>query len=111
MRRWSSREKYVISAYPILRPGKLPKPTVEMVYNDDMPEDDERLGENAVRGMLCNPIYAGIKPFPAIIDDERWVRCAMRMIDDEGVEQFLVNMLYMLRRSYEGFQMAGEKDA
>lgn len=52
-----------------------------------------------LRGLVCNPIYTGIGPFPAIVDDETWVHAAARAIDEEGAEQFLVNMLYVLRRS------------
>jgi hypothetical protein len=52
-----------------------------------------------LRAMFCNPIYAGIGPYPTLVDDEDWVRAAARMIRDEGPEQFLVNMLYVLRQS------------
>ncbi len=55
----------------------------------------------AVRAMFCNPVYAGVKPYPALVDDATWVRAAARMIRDEGAEQFLVNMLYVLRKSME----------
>jgi hypothetical protein len=58
------------------------------------------LTEEKVRGMLCNPIYAGLGPYPAIVTDEQWVTCAKQMIEEEGPEQFLVNLLYCLRESF-----------
>ncbi len=56
--------------------------------------------EAAVRGTICNPIYAGVGPYPQMIEDEMWVRAAAKMIEQEGVEQFLVNMLHVLRQSF-----------
>ena len=52
-----------------------------------------------VRGLVSNPIYAGMVPFSQIISDEEWVAAAKQAIKKEGSEQFLVNMLYMLRQS------------
>jgi hypothetical protein len=40
-----------------------------------------------------------VGPYPAIVDDETWVRAAARMIEKEGSEQFLANMVYVLRQS------------
>jgi hypothetical protein len=51
------------------------------------------------RSMVCNPIYTGMGPFPALIDDETWVHAATRAVEEDGAEQFLVNMLYVLRQS------------
>ena len=54
-----------------------------------------------VRGIMCNPIYAGVGPYPALVDDETWVSCAAKLIREEGgAEQFLVDMLHMLRASW-----------
>jgi hypothetical protein len=49
--------------------------------------------------MICNPAYAGLPPFPQIISDEAWIKAATQLINEEGPEQFLVNMLYMLRQN------------
>lgn len=46
--------------------------------------------EEEVRGMIANPIYAGIGPYPQLIPDEQWVRCAAKAIAQDGAEQFLV---------------------
>jgi hypothetical protein len=63
--------------------------------------------EDNIRGLICNPIYAGVGPFPRMIADEVWIGAAAKLIREEGPEQFLVNMLYVLRRS---FQMIGSCD-
>lgn len=61
----------------------------------------ENLTIKDVRGILCNPIYAGIGPYPAMISDKEWIAAAQRLIEDEGTEQFLVNLLYCLRECFE----------
>ena len=53
-----------------------------------------------VRGMVCNPVYAGFGPFPAVMSDEQWVAAAAMAIQKEGAEQFLVNLLYVLRETF-----------
>ena len=60
-----------------------------------------------VRGMICNPIYTGVPPYPSIISDEEWIAAATRMINEEGVEQFLVNLLHVLRKAMEAAHNEG----
>ncbi len=75
---------------------KLPKPDITYaVSKSDM------LTERGLKGILCNPIYAGIPPFPATIGDEEWISAAKKLIEEDGAEQFLVNMLYVLRKSMQ----------
>lgn len=71
----------------------LPRPTVKFVSNPD------KMSEAAARGMLSNPVYVGVPPYHRIVSDEAWVRAAVELIKEEGAEQFLVNMLHMLRVS------------
>jgi hypothetical protein len=73
----------------------LPQVTVAFATN----EDAGQLTEAQVAGMICNPIYAGMGPYPALVSDEEWVRTAATMIQKEGAEQYLVNMLHMLHQS------------
>jgi hypothetical protein len=61
--------------------------------------DPVQLSETAIRGMISNPVYAGVPPYRRAVSDEAWVRAASQLINEEGVEQFLVNMLYMLKTS------------
>jgi hypothetical protein len=53
--------------------------------------------------LFCNPIYAGLEPLiPGVIDDETWLAATSLRARRDGVEQFLVNMLSMLRTSLGG---------
>lgn len=71
----------------------LPNPTVKYVLNPNF------VDEAATQGIMSNPVYTGIPPYPRAISDETWIRAAAELIKQEGPEQFLVNMLYMLRSS------------
>jgi hypothetical protein len=70
----------------------LPKPTVD----PSNASGGEWTAEN-VRVFFCNPIYAGVGPYPAMVDDETWVQAAAKSLREDGAEQWLVNMLHCLR--------------
>jgi len=73
----------------------LPKPNVDLTAS----EDGEMTAEK-VRAMFCNPLYTGISAnFPKLVDDEVWIRAAAQSVQEHGLEQWLVNMLYVLRES------------
>lgn len=66
------------------------------------PSSGESLSEftaEDMRGLLTNPIYAGLGPYPQIIADEVYVAAAARLIREQGPEQFLVNLLTVLREA------------
>jgi len=72
------------------------KPNVEI-----RPETDQGpWTEDQVRGVLHNPIYAGLGPYPAIVPDKDWIAVNIRLIKEEGPEQYLVNLLYVLRATF-----------
>lgn len=71
----------------------LPGRTVKYVTNAD------ELSEAAVEGMISNPVYVGVPPYRRVVSDEAWIQAATQLIEKKGAEQFLVNMLYMLRVS------------
>lgn len=75
----------------------LPRCTAELATGDVAGLDSEE----KIRGLICNPIYAGVGPFPRMVPDETWVGSAAKLIREEGPEQFLVNMLHVLRRSFD----------
>jgi hypothetical protein len=77
--------------------GEQPLPKVNVEYATS--GDAGMMTEEKMRSLMCNPIYAGVGTYPALVDDETWVRAAAQMIKKEGSEQFLVNMLYVLRQS------------
>jgi hypothetical protein len=75
----------------------LPAPNVVVARAGTPPE---RLSPEAIKGILVNPIYAGVGPFPRLVGDASWVRACARLIEQEGAEQFLVNLLNVLRECF-----------
>ncbi len=57
-----------------------------------------------VRGLVCNPTYVGMGSYPKMVSDEEWVAAAAMAIKKQGAEQFLANLLHVLRQtvSYGG---------
>jgi hypothetical protein len=76
----------------------LPAPNV-VVTRAGTPLDE--LSPEAVKGILVNPIYAGLGPFPRLVEDAAWVRACAKLIEEEGPQQFLVNLLYVLRECFQ----------
>ena len=77
-------------------PSKLPPPNAAFRSNDQTGD----ITPAEVRGMVCNPVYAGFGPYPGLISDEEWVAAAAKAIEKEGAEQFLVNLLHVLRETF-----------
>jgi hypothetical protein len=76
----------------------LPAPNVVVARAGMQPE---QLSPAAIRGILVNPIYAGIGPFPRLIEDAVWVQACAKLIEEEGAQQFLVNLLHVLRECFQ----------
>jgi hypothetical protein len=72
----------------------LPAPNVVVARSGTPPEE---LTPEEVKGILVNPIYTGVGPFPRLVEDDAWVRACAKLIEEEGAQQFLVNLLYVLR--------------
>src|SRR5262249_23040789 len=72
----------------------LPKRNVVVAMSGTPPD---RLSPEAIKGILVNTIYTGLGLFPRRVQDDAWVRGCARMIEEEGAEQVLVNLLYVLR--------------
>jgi hypothetical protein len=60
----------------------------------------DKITEESLRGMLINPIYAGLGPYPAIVDDATWIAANKILIERDGAEQYLVNLLHVLRETF-----------
>lgn len=75
----------------------LPEPDVEFIASGTSPEDVTAAG---VKGVSMNPIYAGVAQFPASVTDREWVTTCETIIEEDGPEQFLVNMLALLRTTF-----------
>jgi hypothetical protein len=76
----------------------LPAPNVAVARAGTPPE---QLSPEAIKGILLNPIYTGVGPFPRLVEDSAWVRACVKLIEEEGTEQFLVNLLFVLRECFQ----------
>lgn len=56
--------------------------------------------QSQVRGMLLNAAYAGVGTDRPIISPRRWVEAVESEMDERGVSQTLVNILYLLRQTF-----------
>ena len=65
----------------------------------DTPPD--QLSPETVKGILVNPLYTGVGLFPRQVEDAAWVRACAKLIEEEGQQQFLVNLLYVLRECFQ----------
>ena len=81
----------------------LPKPNAEFVEDSDK----EELDEEVARGVICNPVYAGFGPFPNLVDDKTWIEANKAAIEVDGAEQYLVNLLHLLRSSFKETEIQG----
>jgi hypothetical protein len=70
------------------------------VTSPDSEDDHTKFCAVDVKGMIMNPIYAGLADNPRIVSDEQWVSAARRILEEDGPDQFLVNLLYVLRRTF-----------
>jgi hypothetical protein len=75
----------------------IPEPTAIPRQHD---EDGPWLPEH-VEAIMTNPCYVGVGPYPALVPEDDWIHAATHLIETNGTEQFLVNMLEMLRGSFE----------
>ena len=75
----------------------LPKPNVVVAKSRTPPDE---MTPEAVKGLLLNPVYAGVGPYPPLVEEKQWVRACEKIIEEDGAEQFLVNLLYVLRECF-----------
>jgi hypothetical protein len=94
---------------PEARPGgrrpSLPRPNVSVPESGD---DPSKFGVAGVKGMVMNPIYAGVGEYPKMIPDDQWVAAARQVLAEDGPDQFLVNLLYVLRRTFGCVEWGGD---
>ncbi len=79
------------------RSTPLPRPTVIVPEGRD---DPAKFGEAGIKGIVMDPNYTGIGEYPKYIADDQWIAGARRILAEDGPDQFLVNLLYVLRRSF-----------
>jgi hypothetical protein len=88
------------SVWPESNGGNKPLPAPNVVVARAGTPPDQ-LSPAAVKGILVNPIYTGVGQFPRLVEDAAWVRACAQLIEEEGPQQFLVNLLYVLRESFQ----------
>ena len=77
---------------------ELPQPDVEWVPSGT---PDGAMTAAGVKGILVNPLNAGAGPFPPLVSDAQWVAACKQLLQRDTPEQFLVNLLFVLRQSLE----------
>lgn len=88
-----------VGNYPRRRSkGRVPLPDVSHPGDRDWNEEDPN--EQMIGGVLCNPICAGIPPFPPMVSDQLWIAAGVKLVQEEGLRQYLVNVLYQLKKSF-----------
>ena len=55
---------------------------------------------NDIRGIVHNPVYAGIGPYPALIDEATWIGAQQSLIKDDGAEAVLRQMYRALEETF-----------
>ena len=62
-----------------------PLPSVNVEFG----RSGDEMTADKTRGMICNPIYTGVGPYPPLVTDEEWVRAAAQMIKESAIRHFL----------------------
>jgi hypothetical protein len=87
-----------VGTYPERRSdGEVPLPNVS--YQGDRDWDEDQWNEKMIGGIICNPVLTGIPPFHAVVDEKTWIAAGIKMIGNVGLRQYLVNVLYQLKKS------------
>jgi len=55
---------------------------------------------NDIRGVLHNPIYIGIGPYPALIDEATWIKAQEQTIKDEGTGAVLGQIRRLVEETF-----------
>ncbi|RLI78634.1 hypothetical protein DRP04_09915 [Archaeoglobales archaeon] len=74
---------------------------VKSTFVSDYDQVAEKLGERSISEqvkILCNPIYAGIGPYPSIISDEKWIEVGAKLIEEIGIKEYLLNVFYCIEK-------------
>ena len=75
----------------------IPKPTVRPATGSSWEASD-------VRAVLCNPVNVGLGPFKQAVPEDLWLKAEEKQVAEYGAEQYLVNVLFMLKESFKRVQ-------
>ena len=91
-------EPQPVGEYPQRQSAEeVPLPNVS--YKGDRDWQEDQWNEKMVGGIICNPVLTGIPPFEATVDERTWITAGVRMAGEVGLRQYLVNVLYQLKKS------------
>jgi len=54
-----------------------------------------------VDAIMANPVYVGIGPFPMLVGEDDYIAAAKLMIEEQGPEHYLRQMIAALRASFD----------
>lgn len=57
-----------------------------------------------LRRKITNPVYAGMGPYPPLVDDEAWITANVRLIREEGAAATLRSVLARFREAFPTVQ-------
>lgn len=63
-----------------------------------------------VREMLTNPVYAGLGPYPAIVEEETWLQINGRLIEEDGAGEVIGGILARFRQVFPGLDVPGVEE-
>ena len=87
-----------VPASPRVRENvRLPMPRPEMPGDRTI---RDQWTEGMVLGLMLNPVVTGVFPFEPVIEPEKWKIIFERQLDEVGVKQIMVDLLYVLRWTY-----------
>jgi hypothetical protein len=86
------------------RHDPLPRPNVIAVEGDD---DPALVTGEGIRGLMMDPISAGVGGYRRYVSDDQGIAAARCVLDEAGPDQFLVNLLDLLRRSFGCLEWGG----
>ena len=69
------------SIWPESNGGNKPLPVPNVVVARAGTTSDQ-LSPEAVKGILVNPIYTGVRPYPRLVEDGTWVRACAKLIKE-----------------------------
>jgi hypothetical protein len=93
-------EPQPVGEYPRRRSeGEVPLPNVS--FEGDRDWDEDQWNEKMIGGIICNPVLTGIPPFKATVNEPTWIAAGVRMVGEVGLRQYLVNVLYELKKSMQ----------
>ena len=66
---------------------------------------NRRCTPDDVQEMLTNPVYAGVGPYPAIVEEEVWLKSNVRLIEEIGTRAVIESVLARFLQVFPGLDV------